>query len=139
MKLKVEINTKTLSATLIDDAESTPGASRVITAFRLHVIPAIIKRLEDSGACTFDIIKIKNVYNHKYLGDGLQFFASGYKCLGSDNHNSDKFLMTFELFDPFKRFNNIPHESEITCATLGRYIITLLLGIACGVIASNLL
>lgn len=131
MKLKVEINTKTQSATLIDDAESTPGASRVITAFRLHVIPAIIKKLEDSRSCKFDMIK--NVYNHKYLGDGLQFFASGYKRLGSDNHNSDKFLMTFELFD------NISHESEITCETIGRYIITLLLGIACGVIISNLL
>lgn len=127
--LKVLINIDKRIATLVDDSESTPGASRAMSAFRTHVLPKINDIL--ASKTTLAGSRLAKIFTTVFKGDGLKFAASTINS--KDDVNFD---MTFVLLA-----DNTPTAPKrmLSWVKVGRCILALLLGLVVGGLLKTLL
>lgn len=112
--IKVKINKNTKTAFIIDDAESTPGASRTLTAFRLHAMPKINEITEKADG-TNDWLY--TIYSTEFAGDGMVFFAT------TIPYEDDKeVVINFDLYEPVKT------GKTLDWIDIGQYILAFCLG-----------
>ena len=112
--IKVKINKNTKTAFIIDDAESTPGASRTLTAFRIHVMPKINEITEKADG-TNDWLY--TIYSTEFVGDGMVFFAT------TIPYEDDKeVVINFDLYEPVKT------GKTLDWINIGQYILAFCLG-----------
>lgn len=112
--IKVKINKNTKTAFIIDDAESTPGASRTLTAFRLHAMPKINDILM-CKAMEFDWLSA--IYTSDFTGDGLHFIA-----IGIQYEDDNEVVLNFDLCE------NIQAKNDLDWINIGQYILAFCLG-----------
>ena len=112
--IKVKINKNTETAFIIDDAESTPGASRTLTAFRLHAMPKINEIMENADDKED---WLSTIYLWYFPCDGLTFIAT------SIPYEDDKeVVINFDLYEPAKI------DKTLNWIDIGQYILAFCLG-----------
>ena len=112
--IKVKINKNTKTAFIIDDAESTPGASRTLTAFRLNAMPKINDILM-CKAMEFDWLSA--IYTSYFTGDGLHFIA-----IGIQYEDDNEIVLNFDQCE------NIHAKNSLDWIDIGQYILAFCLG-----------
>ena len=124
--IKVKIDKNTRTAKIIDDSESTPGMSRTLTEFRLHVIPQLNNIMQSYCDKTSSDWMV-DLYTQPFKGDELSLTAVGI-CEEDDNG----ITMDFDLYD------NTPCVRRLNELSIGHYIISLICGLAGGIVGSLL-
>ena len=119
--LKVKIDPKNKTATLIDDAESTPGVSRAMPAFRTQVIPQIELILhkfhEDEAGW------LNEIFGTTFTADDIEFSALNIVAQGP---NPDGVILTFDYWGTDEEVE--PYKQSIDWKDVGQYIIAFLMG-----------
>ena len=116
--IKVKINKNNKTAFIIDDAESTPGASRTLTAFRLHAMPKINEIMANADG-TNDWLY--DIYSKEFVGDGMTFFATTIPY-----EDDNEVVISFVLYEPVKP------DNTLDWIDIGQYILAFCLGGAVG-------
>ena len=112
--IKVKINKNTKTAFIIDDAESTPGASRTLTAFRLHALPKINEIMANADD---NEDWMSTIYLWYFPCDGLTFIATNIP------YTDDKeVVINFDLYEPVKT------GKTLDWIDIGQYILAFCLG-----------
>ena len=124
--IKVKIDKNTRTADIIDDSESTPGVSRTLTEFRLHVIPqlnAIMQTYCDKTSLDWMV----DLYTQMFKGEELSFTA-----VGIYEEDDNGITMDFDLYD------DTPCVRQLSEASIGQYILALIGGLVGGMVGSLL-
>jgi hypothetical protein len=117
--IKVKIDKNTLTPYIIDDAESTPGASRTMTAFRVHVMPKITEILSTKDA---EFVWLSDIYTTTFKADGMTFIA-----MGIQYEDNNEMVLNFTLCEEPKKYSQ-----KLNWVEIGQYILAFLIGGALG-------
>lgn len=119
--LKVKIDPKKKTATLIDDAESTPGVSRAIPAFRTQVIPQIEdilnKAHEDEAGW------LNEIFEATFTADDMEFAV---QTIVAQGPNPDGVILSFDYWGTGEEAE--PYKQKLDWTTIGQHIIAFLIG-----------
>lgn len=131
--IQVKLNRKTRELELIDDSESTPGASRILTAFQETVMPS----LERIAKASTDRYLLGDLYAVPNKADGITFIGPIFVSAKSDELISvptpeeDEVILQFM---PSIDDEKIDIQPTIDKNNVGKSIIGLLLGILTGLL-----
>jgi hypothetical protein len=131
--IQVKLNLKTRKLELIDDSESTPGASRILTAFQETVMPS----LERIAKASSDRWLMSDLYAVPNKADGITFVgplfvnAQTGHIIEASNPDYDEVILQFL---PSIDDEKIDIQPTIDKNAVGKSIIGLLLGILTGLI-----
>ena len=119
--LKVKIDPKKKTATLIDDSESTPGVSRAIPAFREQVIPQIERILQKSNEG--EAGWLNEIFGTTFTADDMEFSALTIVAQGP---NPDGVILTFDYWGTGEETE--PYKQKLDWKNIGQYILAFLIG-----------
>lgn len=131
--IQVKLNLKTRKLELIDDSESTPGASRILTAFQETVMPS----LERIAKASTDRYLLSDLYSVTNKADGITFVGPLYvnaqtgHIIESSNPDVEEIILQFL---PSIDDEKIDIQPTIDKNNVGKNIIGLLLGVLTGLL-----
>lgn len=131
--IQVKLNRKTRKLELIDDSESTPGASRILTAFQEHVMPS----LERIAKSSTDRYLLGDLYAVPNKADGITFIgpllvsAKSGEIFSEPTSEEDEVILQFT---PSIDDEKIDIQPTIDKNYIGKSIIGLLLGVLTGLL-----
>lgn len=119
--LKVKIDPKKQTATLIDDAESTPGVSRAIPAFREQVIPQIEHILNKFGED--EAGWLNEIFEATFTANDMEFAV---QTIVAQGPNPDGVILAFDYWGTDEETE--PYKQTLDWKNIGQYIIAFLIG-----------
>ena len=126
--INVKLNIKTRQLALIDESESTPGTSRILTAFKESVMP----QLESIAKASSDRYLLSDICSVSNKADGITFIGPLFVNANIEsNLEEDEVILQFM---PSIDDEKIDIQPTIDKNRVGKIIIGLLLGILTGLL-----